>query len=84
MNFIIELQSKEHKTNNLDASTKKKHISHLTSAARLACSSILGVGILFRLSNLYGYVRVPVRSHSSVCLCAIIYVSRSLTSVLYF
>jgi hypothetical protein len=24
MNYIIELQSKEHKTNNLDASTKKK------------------------------------------------------------
>jgi len=23
MNYIIELQSKEHKTNNLDASTKK-------------------------------------------------------------
>jgi hypothetical protein len=38
MNYIIELQSKEHKTNNLDASTKKKHVSHLTSAARLACS----------------------------------------------
>jgi hypothetical protein len=38
MNYIIELQSKEHKTNNLDASTKKKHVSHLTSAARLAWS----------------------------------------------
>jgi len=25
-------------------------------------SSILGVGILFRLFNLYGYVRVPVRA----------------------
>jgi len=24
MNYIIKLQSKEHKTNNLDASTKKK------------------------------------------------------------
>jgi len=43
-------------------------------------SSILGVGILFRLSNLYGYVRVPVRGHSSVCLCAIIYVSRPFMS----
>jgi hypothetical protein len=43
MNYIIELQSKEHKTNNLDAFTKKKHVSHLTSAAQLVCSStILG------------------------------------------
>jgi hypothetical protein len=41
---------------------RKKPVSHLTSAARLACSSILGVGILFRLFNLYGYVRVPVRA----------------------
>jgi hypothetical protein len=46
-------------------------------------SSILGVGILFRLSNLYGYVRVPVRGHSSVCLCAIIYVSRPFTSFFF-
>jgi hypothetical protein len=43
-------------------------------------SSILGVRILFCLSNLYGYVRVPVRGHSSVCLCAIIHVSRPFTS----
>jgi hypothetical protein len=46
-------------------------------------SSILGVGILFRLSNLYGCVRVPVCGHSSVCLCAIIYVSRPFTSVFF-
>lgn len=41
---------------------RKKPVSHLTSAARLACSSILGVGILSRLFILYGYVRVPVRA----------------------
>jgi hypothetical protein len=38
----------------------------------------------FRLSNLYGYVRVPVCGHSSVCLCATIYVSRPFTSVFIF
>ena len=36
MNYIIKLQSKEHKTNNLDASTKKKtckspDLGHATS-----------------------------------------------------
>jgi hypothetical protein len=41
-------------------------------------------GFLFRLSNLYGYVRVPVCGHSSVCLCATIYVSRPFTSVFIF
>ncbi len=40
-------------------------------------------GFLFCLSNLYGYVRVPVCGHSSVCLCAIIYVSRPFTSVFF-
>jgi hypothetical protein len=44
-------------------------------------SSIAGVGILFHLSNLYGYVCVPIRSHSSVCLCAVIYVSCPFMSV---
>ena len=47
---------------------RKKPVSHLTSAARLACSSILGVGILSRLFILYGYVRVPVRAIVP-CVC---------------
>ena len=54
---------------------RKQPVSHLTSAARLACSprsvrpsSILGVGILSRLFILYGYVRVPVRAIVP-CVC---------------